>query len=121
MSQYGKSGEANWHIDNIEFPIDKTMNLIITWNGQGTSCLPTHQSKEIERLRNEFIKQNNTDYDNIPSPYNYPITPISSYHSPSSNQMTLLSMAGKNILHRRNPIPETDIGRYRYVLNIYYD
>ena len=121
MDHYGQNGECNWHTDNIKFPLDKTMNLIITWNGKGTSCLPAHQSYDIDRLRDNFIKQNRTDYDNFPSPYNYPITPISSYHSPLSNQMTLLSMAGKSVLHCRNPISKTDIGRYRYVLNIYYD
>lgn len=121
ISQYGLNGESNWHIDNINFPSNKKMNLIISWNGQGTSCLPKKESELLESLTREFIQQQRTDYENRPTPYNYPIHPISSYHSTESNHMTLLSMEGKRVLHRRNPINETDIGVYRYVLNIYYD
>ena len=121
MKQYGISGECNWHRDNIEFPSNRRMNLIITWNGRGTSCLPMEQSDTIKRLTDAFIEENRTDYENITTPYNFPITPISSHHSPLSNHMTILSMAGKQVLHRRNSLLETDIGQYRYVLNIYYD
>ena len=121
MKLYGISGEYNWHRDNIEFPSNRKMNLIITWNGRGTSCLPIEQSDTIKRLTDAFIEENRSDYENLPTPYNFPITPISSHHSPLFNHMTILSMAGKQVLHRRNPLHETDIGRYRYVLNIYYD
>lgn len=121
IDEYGGNGECNWHIDNIGFPSTQRMNLIISWNGQGTSCIPVHQSDVIRSMGDKFINENRTDYENFPTVYNYPNTPIQSYYSPDSNRMILLAMAGKRVLHRRNPILESDIGLYRYVLNIYYN
>jgi len=120
MTTYGLSGEGNWHIDNILFPIEKENNLIISWNGNGTSCLLKEESDNIFRLKEDFIKQNRTDYHNLPSPYTYPIHPISSQYSVDSNEMKILSMKGKSIFHRRNELNDDDIGCIRYVLNIYY-
>lgn len=120
MTTYGLSGEGNWHIDNILFPIEKENNLIISWNGTGTSCLPQEESDNIFRLKDDFIRENRTDYHNLPSPYTYPIHPIESHYSVDSNEMKILSMKGKTVFHRRNPLNDDDIGAIRYVLNIYY-
>ena len=120
MTHYGNNGEGNWHKDNILFPEEKTNNLIISWNGNGTSCLPQEESDDITMLANEFLKQQRTDYNNYPSPYTYPIHPITSFHSKTSNEMKILSMNGKTIFHKRNPLSDTDINDIRYVLNIYY-
>jgi hypothetical protein len=120
MTSYGLNGESNWHKDNILFPREKENNLIISWNGNGTSCLSKTESDTITLLANEFIKQQRTDYHNYPSPHTYPIHPINSYYSKHSNDMKILSMNGKTIFHRRNPLDESDIGDIRYVLNIYY-
>jgi hypothetical protein len=89
-------------------------------NGNGTSCLPKAESDNITRLANDFIKQQRVDYENFPTPYTYPIHPINSYYSKVSNEMKILSMNGKTIFHRRNPLYDIDIGYIRYVLNIYY-
>jgi hypothetical protein len=120
MTTHGINGEGNWHKDNILFPIEKENNLIISWNGNGTSCLSKTESDTITSLANEFIEQQRSDYHNYPSPHTYPINPISSYYSKNSNEMKILSMNGKTIFHRRNPLYESDIGDIRYVLNIYY-
>jgi len=120
MTHNGLNGEGNWHKDNILFPSEKENNLIISWNGNGTSSLTKEESDKITLLANEFIKQQRTDYHNYPSPHTYPIHPINSYHSKDSNEMKILSMNGKKIFHRRNPLYDTDIGDIRYVLNIYY-
>lgn len=120
MTEQGLNGESNWHKDNILFPNNKTNNLIISWNGNGTSCLPKAESDNITRLANDFIKQQRDDYENFPTPYTYPIHPINSYYSKVSNEMKILSMNGKTIFHRRNPLYDIDIGYIRYVLNIYY-
>lgn len=120
MTTYGLAGEGHWHIDNILFPIEKENNLIISWNGTGTSCLPQEESDNIFRLKNDFIRKNRTDYHNLPSPYTYPIHPIESHYSVDSNEMKILSMKGKSVFHRRNPLNDDDIGVIRYVLNIYY-
>lgn len=120
MSHHGLNGESNWHKDNILFPNDKTNNLIISWNGNGTSCLTNEESDNITNLANDFIKQQREDYHNFPSPYTYPIHPINSHYSKDSNEMKILSMNGKTTFHRRNPLYDEDIGNIRYVLNIYY-
>jgi hypothetical protein len=120
MSHTGKNGEGNWHKDNILFPKQKTNNLIITWNGNGTSSLTQSENDDITMLANEFIKQNRIDYENYPTPYTYPIHPITSFHSKNSNEMKILSMTGKTTFHKRNPLCDTDINNIRYVLNIYY-
>ena len=120
MSHNGKNGEGNWHKDNILFPSEKENNLIISWNGNGTSCLTKEESDTITLLGDDFIKQKRTDYENYPYPHTYPIHPITSYYSTDSNEMKILSMNGKKIFHRRNPLYESDIGNIRYVLNIYY-
>jgi hypothetical protein len=120
MSHHGLNGEGNWHKDNILFPNEKENNLIISWNGNGTSCLTKEESDNITLLGDEFIKQERTDYDNYPYPHTYPINPINSHYSTDSNEMKILSMNGKKLFHRRNPLDESDIGNIRYVLNIYY-
>jgi hypothetical protein len=120
MSHNGLNGEGNWHKDNILFPTEKENNLIISWNGNGTSCLTKGESDNITLLANDFIKKQRTDYHNYPTPYTYPIHPLTSYYSTDSNEMKILSMNGKQIFHRRNPLDETDINTIRYVLNIYY-
>jgi hypothetical protein len=120
MTHYGLNGEGNWHKDNILFPREKENNLIISWNGNGTSCLTKQESDNITLLANDFIKQDRTDYDNFPSPHTYPIHPIQSYYATDTNEMKILSMNGKKIFHRRNPLNDSDIGRIRYALNIYY-
>jgi hypothetical protein len=120
MSHNGLNGEGNWHKDNILFPKEKTNNLIISWNGNGTSCLTKEESDTITLLGDDFIKQKRTDYDNYPYPHTYPTHPITYYYSTDSNEMKIFSMNGKKIFHRRNPLDESDIGNIRYVLNIYY-
>jgi hypothetical protein len=120
MTTHGLNGEGNWHKDNILFPREKENNLIISWNGNGTSCLSKTESDTITLLANDFIIQQRVDYKNYPSPHTYPIHPINSYYSKNSNEMKILSMNGKTIFHRRNPLYDSDIGDIRYVLNIYY-
>ena len=120
MTHHGLNGEGNWHKDNILFPSNKTNNLIISWNGNGTSCIPKEESDDITRLADDFIKQQRHDYHNFPTPDTYPIHPINSHYSKHSNEMKILSMNGKTIFHRRNPLYDTDIGNIRYVLNVYY-
>lgn len=120
MGHYGRNEEENWHKDNILFPKEKTNNLIITWNGNGTSCLTQLENDVITTLANDFIKQGRVDYENYPTPYTYPIHPITSFHSKNSNEMKILSMTGKSTFHKRNPLCDTDINNIRYVLNIYY-
>ena len=120
MTHHGLNGEGNSHKDNILFPREKENNLIISWNGNGTSCLSSEENDSITLLSEEFIKQGRTDYDNYPSPYTIPINPINYYYSKDTNEMKILSMSGKKTLHRRNSLDDTDIGKIRYVLNIYY-
>lgn len=120
MTHHGLNGEGNWHKDNILFPREKENNLIISWNGNGTSCLTKEESDNITLLASDFIKQQRTDYHNYPYPDTYPTHPINSFYSKDSNEMKILSMNGKKIFHRRNPLYDTDIGDIRYVLNIYY-
>jgi hypothetical protein len=121
MTTNGLNGEGNWHKDNILFPNEKQNNLIITWNGNGTSCLSEEDTKWITDIQTEFILSDRTDYDNYPKIDDIDLKYITSHYSVDSNHMKLLSTKGKEIFHRRNPLNESDIGKLRYVLNIYYN
>ena len=148
ISHSGLNGETTYHTDNILFPRECDRNLIITWCEDaikcGTEALDIADTETYQNIREKFGQKEyglypNEKYNNIPLStedllyFNENILDVEKYvadrkckvyksSSPnSSGNITALIMSGKNVLHRRQTVPDDVIGKYRYVLNIYYN
>ena len=147
ITESGLNGEAGFHRDNILFPGNCDRNLIITWCSNTTRCgteaLSIQDTERYLAIKNKYayekyhictgetfdIKLSDEDLlycnDEILDVQKYVSKRrLTVYKSSSPNaqgNITALIMSGKSVLHRREPVSSETIGKYRYVLNIYYN
>jgi hypothetical protein len=148
ITDCGLNGESVYHRDNILFPNNCDRNLIITWGVNGVSCgtesLNISDSNKYIKIKekygekrygiycdddfeNEELLEDDLLYfnDNIINITSYikkrNLTIYKSMSPNKNNNITALIMSGKKVLHRREPICKDMIGKYRYVLNVYYN
>ncbi len=148
ITESGLNGEAAFHRDNILFPHSCDRNLIITWCSDTTSCGTEAISiKDTEcylAIREKYAYEKYNMYieeayhkiklsaddllyfnDDILNVEKYVSDrKLKVYKSSSPNKegnITALIMSGKSVMHRREPVSSDAIGKYRYVLNIYYN
>lgn len=137
LTPSGINGESNWHTDNILFPRRKNRNLLITW-GPGTEALSYEDSRkynlDYEEYRNiaktaktqeDIIKYGEMYFDEFEPEKYVENRKLKIYKSESPNaegNITALIITGTDVLHRRAPADQKNIGTlFRYALNIYYD
>ena len=148
ITHSGLNGEVSFHRDNILFPNDCDRNLIITWCASTTTCgteaLDIEDTESYLKIREKFAHAEygiyiDEKYHSLElSPddllyYNEEILNTEKYvkdrklkvyksSSPNtSGNITALIMSGKSVMHRRETVSDDAIGKYRYVLNIYYN
>ncbi len=148
ITESGLNGEAGFHRDNILFPNKCDRNLIITWCSDTISCgTEALDIKDTERylaikekyshdkyhlyideayhkikLSAEDLLYYNDDILNIQKYVSDRRLKVYKSSSPNAQgNITALIMSGKSVMHRREPVFSDAIGKYRYVLNIYYN
>ncbi len=147
ITDSGLNGETGFHRDNVLFPDDCDRNLIITWCSDSVSCsteaLSIQDTETYLAIREKFAYERynmdienkyheiklsmedllyfNDDILNIPKYVTDRKLKLHKSSSPNDQgNISALIMSGKSVLHRREPDTPESIGKYRYVLNIYY-